>query len=157
MFTFLATCKRFHIHSPCQILVQVMESSRGFPLTPGRWVHMWLKFDEIEMFCPQYLTNKFSKTKIAPLGSHLNTIILNLLVSTMMQYDILGIKNKLSYLEAIFNPENSQKMPKNAILGFLLDFTIFWIIWAHLWSTFEWKIPWLRNLLFSVDRNVKCM
>ena len=83
----------FPQHSPCEILVQDMESSRGFPLTPGRWVHMWLKNDEIEMFCPQYLTNKFSKTKIVPLGPNFNTNIFNLLVCILMQYEILGIWN----------------------------------------------------------------
>ena len=38
---------------------------------------MWLKNDDFEMFCPQYLTKKFSKTKIAPFMTHLGTVILN--------------------------------------------------------------------------------
>ena len=37
-----------------------------------------MKNDDFEMFCPQYLTNKFSKTKTPPYKTHLGIVILNI-------------------------------------------------------------------------------
>ena len=54
-------------HSTWELLVQVMKSSSKNPLTPGRWVHKWLKFAKIEMFRRGYLTNKFSKCEKWPI------------------------------------------------------------------------------------------
>ena len=76
-------------HSPCEILVQVMKSTRGFPLTPGRWDHMWMKNGVFKIFCPGYLTNKFSKTKTVPIGPHFSIVFSNIFVSISMQYTFL--------------------------------------------------------------------
>ena len=54
----------FIYHSTWQMLVQVMKTTRGFPLTPGRWVHMWLKNANFEMFWWGYLTKKLVFNKV---------------------------------------------------------------------------------------------
>ena len=103
-------------HSPWEMLLQDPATTRGFPLTGGRWVHMWLKNDEIEMFCPGYLTMKFSKTKITPIELHFRAILVIFLASTLMQYTFKETQKLQCYLLAFFNPKKSQKVPKGAII-----------------------------------------
>ena len=101
-------------HSTWQMLVQVMKSSRRFPLTGGRWVYMWLKNAKIEMFRRGYLTNKFSKCKNDPMGPS-NLEFLDRfpnMAHVFSKFQVIKIWQ--CYIEAIFNPKSSQKVLKIA-------------------------------------------
>ena len=52
------------IHSDLEMTLQVMTGSSKNPLTPGRWVHMGLKNDKIEIFQPGGYTKKIFESEI---------------------------------------------------------------------------------------------
>ena len=104
-------------HSDLEMTLQVMKSSCKIPLTPGRWVHMGLKNDEIEIFCPCGYTKHFSKTKIAPFHSYQQSYLQLFdmyLNAIYLSSENIVTWNRQSYQWAIFNPEKSQKVPKRA-------------------------------------------
>ena len=107
-------------HSDLEMTLQVITASSKNPLTPGRWVHMGLKNDEIEIFCPCGYTKHFSKTKIAPFHSYQQSYLQLFdmyLNAIYLSSENIVTWNRQSYQWAIFNPESSQKGPKRANLA----------------------------------------
>ena len=112
------------LHSEWEKLLQVMKGSRRNPLTPGRWVHMWLKNGIFKKIWLGYLTNKFSKTKTVPIWPHFSTNIVNIFVLTSM-INSIWVKNKVPKTSRVIcGPFSTLKIAKKC------QKSPFWLIWS---------------------------
>ena len=91
------------------------------PLTLGRWDPIGPILTKIENIQPGVLTYPFSKFKNPPFWTPIqcsNIDFYDIYLYIMhLYYDVQVTWYKQSYQKAIFNPENSQKVPKVAILA----------------------------------------